>query len=207
MILEGYQSVSLIFIIENSTSSNCVEMYRKEIINTILVEKNIYRITLKRRIWGWITLDSQYRIWRWLYNSRKADYYSQFYNKSFLYKVKTLYYLRKKNHYGEKLGLDIDTKNIGNGLLIYHPGATVINGNARIGENCTLHGNNCIGNKGPAGSPCPTIGNNVEIGVGAKVIGDVTIADNITIGAGAVVIHSFTEEGITIGGVPAKRIN
>ena len=176
-------------------------------MSSLKYEREVYRITHKSIIWGRVTNNYTYRIWKWLCYSRKYDYYSQFYNKSFFYKIKTLYYLRNKNYYGEKLGLDIDTKNIGKGLLIYHPGATVINGNARIGENCILHGNNCIGNKGPAGSPCPVIGNNVEIGVGAKIIGGVTIADNIKIGAGAVVVHSFTEEGITIGGVPAKKIN
>ena len=46
----------------------------------------------------------------------------------------------------------------------------------------------------------------MEIGVGAKIIGGVTIADNIKIGAGAVVVSSFYEEGVTIGGVPAKII-
>lgn len=34
----------------------------------------------------------------------------------------------------------------------------------------------------------------------------VTIADDIKIGAGAIVVNSFTEPGITIGGIPAKRI-
>ena len=44
------------------------------------------------------------------------------------------------------------------------------------------------------------------MGAGAKVIGNVTIADNIKIGAGAVVVTSFIEPGITIGGVPARKL-
>lgn len=32
------------------------------------------------------------------------------------------------------------------------------------------------------------------------------LADNITVAAGAVVVTSFLEPGITVGGVPAKRI-
>lgn len=71
---------------------------------------------------------------------------------------------------------------------------------------CTLHGDNCIGNNGKTNA-CPIIGNNVDIGVGAKLIGDIVIADDIVIGAGAVVVSSFTEPGITIGGIPARRIN
>ena len=81
-----------------------------------------------------------------------------------------------------------------------------MNGNAKIGKNCKLHGSNCIGNKGPDSLGCPTIGDNVRIGVGAKIIGEIKIADNITVAAGAVVVDSFEEEAITIGGVPARKI-
>ena len=56
----------------------------------------------------------------------------------------------------------------------------------RIGEDCILHGQNCIGNKGDAdASAAPVIGKNVDIGVGASVIGDIFIADDVKIGAGA----------------------
>ncbi len=192
---------------ESCTSGLVSVMTRKELNDVITFEKALYGFsTRKQRIWGMFSCHPSYRNWRWLYASRMYDYYNQFYNKGFVARMITLYYLRKRNKSANQLGFDIGTCNIGKGLLIYHPGATIINGSAIIGENCILHGNNCIGNKGPKGSPCPFIGDNVEIGVGAKVIGDVKIADNITIGAGAVVIHSFTEEGITIGGVPAKKI-
>lgn len=45
------------------------------------------------------------------------------------------------------------------------------------------------------------------IGSGAKIIGNVKIADNCVIGANSVVIKDFLEEGITIAGVPAKKIS
>ena len=45
------------------------------------------------------------------------------------------------------------------------------------------------------------------IGVGVVIIGDVEIADNIVIGANAVVNKSFSEPGITIAGVPARKIS
>lgn len=88
--------------------------------------------------------------------------------------------------------------------MIFHYNV-VINAGSIIGVNCHLHGDNCIGNDGKT-DECPRIGDNVSLGVGAKVIGNVTIANNIKIAAGAVVVHSFLEEGITIGGVPAKKI-
>ena len=183
-------------------------MIQKSELKVILEnEKELYGIGVISSLWGFITNYNRYRIWKWLYSSRKYDYYSQFYHKNFIKKIIAIYYLRKKNKLGEKLGLDIGTRHIGKGLLIHHPGATVINGRTIIGDNCILHGNNCIGNKGPKSSPCPIIGNNVEIGVGAKIIGGVTIADDIVIGAGAVVVDSFLEKGIIIGGVPARKLS
>ena len=53
----------------------------------------------------------------------------------------------------------------------------------------------------------PVIGDHVFIGSGAKLIGDIQIADRICIGAGSVVVSSFTAPGITIAGVPARKIS
>ena len=144
-------------------------------------------------------------IYSFLRLSRKADYY-KFKKKEgswvnhFLY----LFYLFRKNRLGEKLGLEVGTNHIKEGFLMYHYN-NVVNANSVIGKNLHLYGNNCIGNDGKT-NDCPVIGNNVSLGVGAKVIGNITIADNIKIGAGAIVIHSFLEEGITIGGVPARKL-
>lgn len=130
-------------------------------------------------------------IWTWQYYSRKTDFYKK--KKGFVAKLLYLLFISLRNRFGEKLGLEIDTENIGPGLLVYHYN-NVVNGGAVIGENCYLHGNNCIGNAGPHDLRCPVIGNNVMLGVGAKVIGNVTVADNIKIAAGAVVVTSFTEK-------------
>ena len=46
----------------------------------------------------------------------------------------------------------------------------------------------------------------ITLGAGCIVIGGVELADGITVGAGAVVTKSFLEPGITIAGVPAKKI-
>ena len=53
----------------------------------------------------------------------------------------------------------------------------------------------------------PQIGNNVFIGSGAKIIGDIRIADDVAIGAQALVVKSVLEGGITVGGIPAKKIS
>jgi serine O-acetyltransferase len=145
-------------------------------------------------------------IYLFLVLSRKCDYYYYLKNNTSKIQFSLLYfyYVCRKNRVGERLGLEIGTENIGKGLMIFHYNV-VINAGSIIGVNCHLHGDNCIGNDGKT-DECPRIGDNVSLGVGAKVIGNVTIANNIKIAAGAVVVHSFLEEGITIGGVPAKKI-
>lgn len=115
------------------------------------------------------------------------------------------FYRRRKNRLGSKLGIEIWENSFAEGMQIHHSGNIVVNGMARIGKNCQLHGSNCIGNDGKS-LDAPVIGDNVEIGVGAKIIGGIRIADNIIIGGGAVVVSSFLESGITIGGIPAHKL-
>lgn len=108
----------------------------------------------------------------------------------------------------KKLGLllqiEILPGRVGKGIRICHPNVII---NGIVGENCTFHGNNVLGNKATGEkTKVPKIGSNVDIGIGAMIIGDVEIADNCVIGAGAVVTKSFTTPGSVIAGVPAKLI-
>ena len=136
---------------------------------------------------------------------RKQEYYLNTANRNKFKSLLALFYERKKHKLGIKLGFNIPPNRFDEGLTIYHIGCLAINTTARIGKNCKLHGNNCIGNNGIV-DKSPVIGDNVDIGFGAAVIGDITIADNIKIGANALVNKSFTEPGITIAGVPARRV-
>lgn len=184
---------------------------KKDLKRIINFERNWYRQYMfnsrSRRIMATLKNEPIKRILKWQIISRKADYYhyQSSLTKHFFSKFLYLYYVTIRNILGEKLGLEIDTRNISKGLVIYHFN-NVINDGAIIGENLHLHGCNVIGNAGNGDMRCPFIGNNVMMGAGAKVIGNVTIADNIKIAAGAVVVSSFTEPGITIGGVPARRL-
>lgn len=142
---------------------------------------------------------------RFLKYLRMQEYYINTANGNKLKGLLGLYYERKKNRIGIKLGIEIHPNCFDSGVSIYHAGNIVVNHASRIGKNCKLHGANCIGNNGKDNG-VPKIGNNVDIGFGAVIIGDITIADSITIGANAVVNRSFLEPGITIAGVPAKRV-
>ncbi len=93
---------------------------------------------------------------------------------------------------------------IGPGLLILHFGGIVINGQAVIGAQCTLHHGVTIGNR-RSGGGSPRIGNRVMIGVGACVLGEFSVGDDAEIGANAVVVDAVPERGVAVG-IPAKVI-
>lgn len=142
---------------------------------------------------------------RYLMYLRKQEYYLNTADGNKRKEFLSLCYERKKNNLGIRLGVEIGPNCFGKGLNLYHIGSVIINPHIRAGENCSLHGNNCIGNTGFS-KEVPKIGNNVDIGFGAVVIGPVEIADNIKIGSNAVVNHSFLEEGCTVAGVPARIV-
>lgn len=148
--------------------------------------------------------------WRFIKLLRKCEYYREKSNKSINPIWKGLYWISRtrKNRLGVFIGVEIPENVFDEGLIIHHNGNIVVNGSAKVGKNCQLHGDNCIGNVGKENSltDCPRIGNNVEIGVGAKVIGGITLADNLKIGANAVVTQSFYEDGITLVGIPARKL-
>lgn len=182
-------------------------IYSKESLSDCLSKDNGYlsefdrvgRLSYMKRV-----QDPEYYICKYLYYLRHEEYYL---NKksSYLSKLMMLFYERKKNRLGVKLGFYIEANCFEEGLTLFHHGSVIVNPVAKIGKNCKLHGNNCIGNDGLT-NLCPKIGNNVDIGFGAVIIGNIEIADDIKIGANAVVNKSFLEPGITIAGVPAKRV-
>lgn len=93
---------------------------------------------------------------------------------------------------------------IGRGSDFAHAALGVcINGDVKIGENCTILQNVTIGARDTRG--CPTVGDNVFIGAGAVILGNVLIGNNVNIGANAVVINSVPDHA-TVVGIPAKPI-
>ncbi len=81
----------------------------------------------------------------------------------------------------------------------------VVNGNAKIGKNCSIQQGVVIGVSGKD-EAVPIIGDNVLIGAGAKILGGISIPNNTIIGANAVVVKSYKEEGLTLAGIPAKPV-
>ena len=144
-------------------------------------------------------------IWRFEILLRKTEFYvnckKTFVGKIFGKVLQFLYY-KKRLKYNKYIPLNV----FGPGLSIAHFGSIIVNGNAKVGENCRIQDSVTIGATNGE-SDAPVIGNNVFIGSGARIIGKVNIASDIAIGANAVVVKDFNKSGITIGGVPAKKIS
>ena len=108
------------------------------------------------------------------------------------------------HYFGIRLGFSIPINVFDYGLRINHYGTIVVNTKARIGKWCDIHACVNIGESLDKKAPC--LGDNCWIGPGAKLFGGITIGNGVMIGAGSVVNKSFTENNITIVGVPARKI-
>ncbi|WP_445718785.1 serine acetyltransferase [Flavobacterium sp.] len=159
---------------------------------------------VSKGIKGFIDLYFVNEIAIFLFLLRKSEYYK---NKSGLIpKCIYLYYKIRFRKKSLKLGFSIPENVFGPGLAIPHYGTIVVNANAKVGSNCRIHVCTNIG-ASSGNSSAPIIGDNVYIGPGAKIYGDIIIGNNIAIAANAAVNKSFSQDGVLIGGVPAKVIN
>lgn len=144
-------------------------------------------------------------IWRFERLLRFTEYAANC-NSGVVGKIRAVIYKIRFHHLSVKLGFSIPLNVFGKGLSIAHYGAIVVNHTAKVGEYCRIHENTTIGATGGA-SESPIIGDRVFIGSGARIIGNIKIANDVVIGAGSVVVKSFEESGVTIAGVPAKKIS
>lgn len=172
--------------------------------SALAIEKKIYLSSSAiHRLLDAYKCTEKVTIWKFVKALRYSGYYKANRKKSVFHLLLSIYYRRQQNKLGCKFGLIFGSNAFDEGLLIYHVGNIVVDGN--IGKNCIMHGDNCIG-RSKGKDDCPTLGDNVRLGVGAKVIGNVFIANNVTIAAGAVVTKSCHEEGAILAGIPAKVI-
>lgn len=178
----------------------------KEELNRIIrLERGLYFKSRKKLAEAVLVRDKDWLIYKFQKNLRFSEYHYNNKYKSIVHQLLYIYYRRKKNVLGVKLGIEIWENSFDEGLRIWHCGDIVVNGYSKIGKNCQLKGGNCIGNTGKS-LEAPVIGDNFSLGNGAKVIGDITIADNVDVGAGAVVVKSCDIKGAVLVGVPAGNI-
>lgn len=181
-------------------------MTREEVKNIIEEERQLYVPAQFRRMKH--AHQKRYLIWKTLASFRMWQYWQEQRARKDLRrlewhfaKLAFHYYFRQRNIYTEKSGVEISNRSVlGRRLNIWH-GGVVISGH--LGDDCVIHGNNIIGNKGDRGGKTPVLGDRVDVGAGAVVIGGIRVADDCIIGANAVVNKDFTEAGSLIVGVPA----
>lgn len=159
----------------------------------------------KERVAFFLTRDPLSQIVMYIKWLRKEEYYANC-RKDLIGKFMMLWYFRRKNTLGNRIGFKIPKNTFEEGLTIYHHGSVIINENAKVGKNAVLHGDNCIGNDGSSGGKVPVIGDNLDLGIGAKVIGDVTLGNHVSVGANAVVTHSFAKDNVILVGLPAREL-
>ena len=159
-------------------------------------------MTLKEKLLNWLIRPERYYIDRYVKFLRREEHYT--FNKR--NSIMAFWYKARKNRLGSRLGFIISAGCFGEGLQIEHYGSIIVNPKARIGRNCKIHGNCCIGSTGGYPDDSPVIGDNVDIGQGGQILGGIRIADNVKIGAGAVVVKDVLTPGVTVVGVPGKVI-
>lgn len=153
-----------------------------------------------------IVCEPYLQIWRYQKILRITEYvYSK--RKNPLFVLAYCIVGRIKNKRGARLGIYIPEYVFDKGLVIDHYGSITINGNCRIGKNCRLHGNNCIGNKGVGREEeYPQIGDNFDLGFGSTVIGKVELGNNIKVGANSLVTKSYKEGNVILVGSPVSAL-
>ena len=139
-------------------------------------------------------------IWNFVRLLRRAEYHHDC-----GHRLRYILVAYRLSHSSSKLGPSIPINCFGPGLDIAHTGGINVSSRARIGCNCKIYPGVTVGT-GSDGIASPRLGDSIHIGTGAAIIGDIDIADDIAIGANAVVVHSFTEPGITLAGVPARKV-
>ena len=170
---------------------------KKELREYLAADKKALRRTRKRpKLTDYI--------WRYEILLRKCEYYQNTNNKSSPLSMLARYQRAKL---GAICGFTIPLNVVDKGLCLVHIGPVIISEFAKVGQNCRIHVGVNIGADARISDAAPVIGNNVYIGPGAKLFGNITVADQIAIGANAVVTKSFTEECISVAGVPAKKIS
>ncbi len=132
---------------------------------------------------------------------RKTEYYINTKKR-----IRGIIYKIRLHKFQNKYSLHIPVNCADKGLYIVHLGSIIINKNAVLGKNVTLHMNTGIV-AGGTNDDSPVLGNGVIVGIGSIVLGGVHIADNVAIGANAVVNKDVLEPNIAVAGIPAKKIS
>lgn len=136
------------------------------------------------------------KIISWMSYMRKASYYKNKKNPSFIDKIQGGYNSLFFQLLSQQLGFSIGMNVFGYGLVIPHYGTIVVNSNVIAGNYCVLHTSTCIG----GGEK--TIGDALYLSAGAKIMGALTLGNSVSIAANSLVNKSFGDN-VLLTGMPA----
>ncbi len=145
-------------------------------------------------------------VWRYERLMRRCEYWLNC-RRGPVGRLVALFYRWRFFRLGIKCGFEFPLNSCGKGLSIAHVGPILLNGSAKLGEYCRIHLFVSVATTAGQNNAAPIIGDRVYIGPGARLFGSIHIANDIAVGANAVVNKSFDTPGISIGGIPAKRIS
>lgn len=129
----------------------------------------------------------------WMYYMRKASYYQNKKNPSFVDKIYRVYSSFVFQYLSLRFGFSIGMNVFGYGLVIPHYGTIVVNSGVRAGNYCVLHTSTCIGGSGKH------IGDALYLASGAKIMGTLTLGDGVSIAANSLVNKSFGDNVLLVG--------
>lgn len=118
---------------------------RSELKEFLKIEKKLYLCdgTVK----AWLVHSKDFWIYKYQKYLRKEEYYGNNLT-GIKNKLAYIWFKRKKNILGQKLGFDIPINCFDVGMKIHHVGSVTVNAYAKIGKNCDIAGNVCIGANG-----------------------------------------------------------
>lgn len=96
-------------------------------------------------------ISEQKHIWAYIKHMRYVEYYGFMKKKNIIFLIPYIYHLRRLMKESHITGYQIEPGTCGKGLTIWHWGPIIVNGNARLGNNCTLYPGVLIGHKSVGG--------------------------------------------------------
>lgn len=174
---------------------------RKQLKEWIKADFNSYK--MQHSLAARLTYGENRELFAYMKNLRYLEYYTNKTQKTWDKFFRGWHWLIHRCM-SKKQNIYIPVNSVGSGFHLEHRGFRHLNGNTKIGTNCTMLPLVLIGNKLPENQGEPIkIGDNCYIGTGAIILGPVAIGSNVTIAAGAVVTKDIPDNCV-VGGMPAK---
>lgn len=114
--------------------------------------------------------------------------------------IKKWWLMHLKQKLFVKFGLEIDSPNIGEHLVLGHPYGITVNCRAVIGNDCVLFKGVTIGSiRSGKKEGVPTLGNNVVCCVNSFICGNIHIGDDVLIAANSFVNFDVPSHSVVVG--------